>query len=116
MQHLANEIGMDIVVLPHLPPGTSKWNKIEHRLFSFITQNWRAKPLVSYQVIIDLIGATTTEAGLKVLCELDTNIYPKGIVVSDAEMEAIHIVRAEFHGEWNYTIKPHHASDEAVDS
>ena len=88
----------------------------QHRLFSFITQNWRAKPLVSYQVIIDLIGATTTEAGLKVLCELDTNIYPKGIVVSDAEMQAIHIVRAEFHGEWNYTIKPHHASDGAVDS
>src|SRR6185437_10820446 len=82
----------------HLPPGTSKWNKIEHRLFSFITQNWRAKPLVSYQVIIDLIGATTTETGLKVLCELDTNIYPKGIVVSDAEMDALNIVRAEFHG------------------
>jgi Rhodopirellula transposase DDE domain len=71
---------------------------------------------VSYQVIIDLIGATTTETGLKVLCALDTNIYPKGIVVSDAEMDAIHIVRAEFHGEWNYTIKPCHASDGAVDS
>ena len=115
LQRLANEIGIDIVV-HHLPPGTSKWNKIEHRLFSFITQNWRARPLVSYQIIIDLIGATTTETGLKVLCELDTNIYPKGIVVSDAEMDAIHIVRAEFHGEWNYTIKPHSASDGAVDS
>ena len=88
----------------------------QHRLFSFITQNWRAKPLVSYQVIIDLIGATTTQAGLKVVCELDTNIYPKGIVVSDAEMDAIHIVRAEFHGEWNYIIKPNRTSDRAVDS
>ena len=115
LQCLANEIGIDIVV-HHLPPGTSKWNKIEHRLFSFITQNWRAKPLVSYQVIIDLIGATTTETGLKVVCELDASIYSKGIVVSDAEMDAIHIVRAEFHGEWNYTIKPYHASDGAVNS
>jgi len=113
LQALANEIGIDIVV-HHLPPGTSKWNKIEHRLFSFITQNWRAKPLVSYQVIIDLIGATTTETGLKVLCELDTNTYPKGIAVSDAEMDAIQITRDEFHGEWNYTIKPYHASDGAV--
>jgi hypothetical protein len=84
LQRLANEIDIDIVV-HHLPPGTSKWNKIEHRLFSFITQNWRAKPLVSYRVIIDLIGATTTETGLKVVRELDTNTYPKGIVVSDAE-------------------------------
>jgi hypothetical protein len=100
----------------HCSAGTSKWNKIEHRLFSFMTQNWRTKPLVSYQVIIDLIGATTTETGLKVVCELDANIYPKGIVVSDAEMDAIHIVRAEFHGEGNYTIKPYHASDGAVDS
>ena len=115
LQRLANEIGVDIVV-HHLPPGTSKWNKIEHRLFSFITQNWRAKPLVSYQVIVDLISSTTTQAGLKVVCELDTNIYPKGIVVSDAEMDAIHIVRAEFHGEWNYTIKPRPSSDRAVDS
>ena len=84
-------------------------------MFSFITQNWRAKPLVSYQVIIDLIGATTTETGLKVHCELDTNPYPKGIVVSDAEMEEIQIVRAEFHGEWNYTIRPQNASNRAVD-
>ena len=92
------------------------WATRQHRLFSFITMNWRAKPLVSYQVIIDLIGATTTKTGLKIVCELDTNTYPKGIVVSDAEMDAIHIVRAEFHGEWNYTIKPYHASDGAVDS
>ena len=87
LQRLADELGIEIVV-HHLPPGTSKWNKIEHRLFSFITQNWRAKPLVSYQVIVDLIAATTTKTGLKVLCELDTNSYPKGIVVSDEEMAA----------------------------
>ena len=110
LQRLANELNIDIVV-HHLPPGTSKWNKIEHRLFSFITQNWRAKPLVSYQVIVDLISATSTETGLKVACELDTRTYPKGIIVSESEMEAIQIVRDDFHGEWNYTIKPYHASD-----
>jgi hypothetical protein len=85
---------------------STQWNKIEHRLFSFITQNWRAKPLVSYRVIVDLIAATTTKAGLKVFCELDTNSYPKGIVVSEAEMASINIKRADFHGEWNYTIAP----------
>ena len=77
--------------------------------------NWRAKPLVSYQVIIDLIGATTTETGLKVVCELDDNLYPKGVVVSDEELAAINIVRADFHGEWNYTIRPSNYSDRAVD-
>ncbi len=105
LQKLANELGLDIVV-SHLPPGTSKWNKIEHRLFSFISQNWRAKPLVSYRVIVELISATTTETGLTVRCQLDTGQYPSGIVVSDAEMAAINIQRAEFHGEWNYTISP----------
>jgi Rhodopirellula transposase DDE domain len=105
LQKLANEIGLDIVV-SHFPPGTSKWNKIEHRLFSFISQNWRAKPLVSYKVIVDLIAATTTRTGLTVHCELDQNRYPKGIVVSDAEFAAINITRADFHGEWNYTISP----------
>jgi hypothetical protein len=114
LQKLADELGIDIKV-HHLPPGTSKWNKIEHRLFSFITMNWRAKPLVSYQVIIDLIGATTTQTGLKVVCELDDNLYPKGIVVSDEELAAVNIVRADFHGEWNYTIKPSNRSDRAVD-
>ena len=89
-----------------LPPGTSKWNKIEHRLFSFISQNWRAKPLVSYRVIVELISATTTKTALTVRCTLDTGQYPSGIVVSDAEMAAINIQRAEFHGEWNYTISP----------
>ena len=114
LQKLADELGIDIKV-HHLPPGTSKWNKIEHRLFSFITMNWRAKPLVSYQVIIDLIGATTTQTGLKVVCELDDNLYPKGIVVSDEKLAAVNIVRADFHGEWNYTIKPSNRSDRAVD-
>jgi hypothetical protein len=105
LQNLANQFALDIVV-SHLPPGTSKWNKIEHRLFSFISQNWRAKPLVSYRVIVELISATTTKTGLTVRCELDTGQYPSGIVVSDAEMSAINIKRAEFHGEWNYTISP----------
>ena len=114
LQKLASQLDIDITV-HHLPPGTSKWNKIEHRLFSFITMNWRAKPLVSYQVIIDLIGATTTKTGLKVIGELDDNQYPKGIVVSDEQLAAINIVRADFRGEWNYTIKPSNRSDRAVD-
>jgi Rhodopirellula transposase DDE domain len=105
LQKLANELGLDIVV-SHLPPGTSKWNKIEHRLFSLISQNWRAKPLVSYRVIVELISATTTKTGLTVRCELDTGQYPSGIVVSDTEMAAINIKHADFHGEWNYTISP----------
>ena len=113
LQRLANELGIPIQV-HHLPPGTSKWNKIEHRLFSFISQNWRATPLVSYRVIVDLIAATTTGTGLKVLCELDENCYPKGIAVSDAEMDALNIHRADFHGEWNYTISPTRQADGAV--
>ena len=114
LHRLASEIGIDIMV-HHLPPGTSKWNKIEHRLFSYISQNWRAKPLVSYRVIVDLIGATTTNSGLEVHCELDTNAYPKGIAVSDAEFDAINMTRAEFHGEWNYTIHPGNRADRAVE-
>jgi len=105
LQALANELGIEISV-HHFPPGTSKWNRIEHRLFSFITMNWRAKPLVSYRIIVDLISATTTDTGLTVLCELDTNSYPTGIVVTDEEMRAIDILRDNFHGEWNYTIRP----------
>ena len=105
LQSLASETGLEIMV-SHLPPGTSKWNKIEHRLFSFISQNWRARPLVSYRVIVQLIAATTTSTGLKVDCDLDTNTYAKGIVVSDAEMAAINLTRADFHGDWNYTISP----------
>jgi hypothetical protein len=88
-------------MVSHLSPGTRKWNKIEHRLFSFISQNWRAKPLVSYRVIVELISATTTKNGLTVHCELDTGQYPSGIVVSDADMAAINIKRAQFHGESN---------------
>ena len=115
LQKLANELGIDIDV-HHLPPGTSKWNKIEHRLFSFITMNWRAKPLVSYRVIVDLISATTTDTGLTVRCELDTNTYPKGITVSDEEMAKLNIMRDEFHGEWNYTLRPCNKSGRAVNS
>jgi hypothetical protein len=107
LQTLANELDIAITVC-HLPPGTSKWNKIEHRLFSFITQNWRARPLVSYQTIVQLIAATTTDTGLKVQCEIDPNTYPAGVKVTDAEMDAINIQRHEFHGDWNYTIRPHH--------
>lgn len=107
LQKLANELALDIEV-HHLPPGTSKWNQIEHRLFSFISMNWRARPLISYRVIIDLIGATRTETGLTVRCELDRARYPKGIAVSDAEFAAINITRDAFHGEWNYTIHPQH--------
>jgi len=105
LQALADELGIPITVC-HLPPGTSKWNKIEHRLFSFITQNWRGRPLVSYQTIVQLIAATTTDAGLKVQAEIDTNSYPAGIKVTDAEMDEINIRRHDFHGEWNYTISP----------
>jgi hypothetical protein len=105
LQGLADELGIEIAV-HHLPPGTSKWNKIEHRLFSFISMNWKAQPLVSYRVIVDLIGATTTTTGLTVRCELDPNTYQKGIVVSDQEMESLNITRNAFHGEWNYTIHP----------
>ena len=105
LQCLATELGIDIVVR-HLPPGTSKWNKIEHRLFSFITMNWKAEPLVSYRVIVDLIAATTTNTGLTVRCELDSTLYTKGTVVSDRAMDSLNITRDAFHGEWNYTIHP----------
>jgi Rhodopirellula transposase DDE domain len=105
LQKLANETGLAIAV-SHLPPGTSKWNKIEHRLFSYISQNWRGKPLVSHEVIVNLIASTTTRTGLTVHCALDTNTYPKGIKVTDDELNQLNLVRDEFHGEWNYTIKP----------
>jgi hypothetical protein len=106
LQRLADETGLTIAVC-HFPPGTSKWNKIEHRLFSFITQNWRAKPLVSYAVILDLIAATTTAAGLAVASYLDTDPYPAGVKITDAQMATIQLQRDAFHGEWNYTIAPH---------
>jgi transposase len=105
LQKLADETGLEISVC-HLPPGTSKWNKIEHRLFSFISQNWRGKPLVSHQVIVNLIAATTTKTGLRVRAEIDPAKYPKGVKVSKREVAAIRLERDTFHGEWNYTILP----------
>jgi hypothetical protein len=105
LQKLSNEIGLALTVC-HYPPGTSKWNKIEHRLFSHVTMNWRGRPLVSYEVIVALIAATTTKTGLTVRCKLDKNKYPKGVKISDSEMRAINIEHHEFHGEWNYTILP----------
>lgn len=102
---LATHIGMPIHVC-HFPPGTSKWNKIEHRMFCHITQNWRGRPLVSHDVIIQLIANTTTQAGLKIRAELDRGTYPTGIEVSDAELAALKIKRALFHGDWNYTLLP----------
>lgn len=106
LQRLAKETGLSVSVC-HLPPGTSKWNKIEHRLFSFITQNWRGRPLLSHEVVVNLIAATTTRKGLQVECQLDTNTYEKGIQISEEEMKALHINMNAFHGEWNYTISPH---------
>jgi hypothetical protein len=105
LQKLANELAIPIRVR-HFPPGTSKWNKIEHRLFSYVSLNWRGKPLESLQVIIDLIASTTTSTGLKVYARLDPGEYDKGIKVSDAELAAVNIVRDDFHSDWNYTINP----------
>jgi Rhodopirellula transposase DDE domain len=105
LQNLADTLGLPITVC-HLPPGTSKWNKIEHRLFCFITLNWRGKPLRSFKTIVQLIAATTTTAGLTVRAELDENKYPKGVKISDAKLAAIHLTRHNFHGDWNYTIAP----------
>jgi len=105
LQKLADETGLEMAVC-HLPPGTSKWNKIEHRLFSAISQNWRGKPLVSHEVMVNLIGATTTRTGLRVRAESDTNRYPTGRSVPDHVLETIHIRRDPFHGEWNYTLVP----------
>ena len=105
LSRLAKEIGLRIRV-SHFPPGTSKWNKIEHRLFSFITMNWRGRPLISHEVIVQLIASTKTRSGLKVRSEIDTNSYPKGMVVSDADFSTIEIRPDRFHGEWNYSIGP----------
>ena len=105
LQALATELNIELHVC-HFSPGTSKWNKIEHRLFSYISSNWRGQPLVSHEVIIQLISATTTMTGLKVLCQLDTNSYETGIKISDTELATVNIERDKFHGEWNYIIKP----------
>ncbi|MES0335298.1 MAG: ISAzo13 family transposase, partial [Candidatus Magnetobacterium sp. LHC-1] len=99
----ANEAGLNISVC-HFPPGTSKWNKIEHRMFSYISMNWRGRPLMSIETIVNLIAKTTTKNGLKIDAEIDNASYPIGIKVSDEELEAINLKRAEFHGEWNYFI------------
>lgn len=105
LQGLADEIGIPVRVC-HYPPGTSKWNKIEHRLFSFITMNWRGEPLISHEVMINLIANTKTKTGLSVKVELDDREYPKGIKVPDDAFATINIIRDEFHGEWNYSISP----------
>jgi len=104
LQTLADELGLDLEIC-HFPPGTSKWNKIEHRLFSFITKNWRGRPLTSYQVIVNLIAHTTTKAGLVVKAALDTSHYETGIEVTDEELARVKITPAKFHGEWNYCIR-----------
>jgi len=105
LQDFADCTGL-VVTVCHLPPGTSKWNKIEHRLFSHITHNWRGRPLLSHQTVVRLIGATTTRTGLKVRARLDRRSYATGIRISDDEMDSLSIERHEFHGEWNYTISP----------
>ena len=105
LQRLADELGIGIQVC-HFPPGTSKWNKIEHQLFSAITRNWRGRPLVDYQTIVKLISNTKTQTGLMVHCELDLNEYEKGKKITDKQLELVNIVRDEFHGDWNYTIWP----------
>ena len=105
LQQLADETGLKITVC-HFPPGTSKWNKVEHRLFAHITMNWRGRPLVSHEVVVNLIGSTTTRNGLKVKARLDTSIYPTKIKVADEDIESVNLKPHKFHGEWNYTISP----------
>jgi hypothetical protein len=102
---LARELGLEITVC-HYPPGTSKWNRIEHKMFSFISMNWRGRPLVSYRTIVELISGTTTSKGLQIKAMRDQGYYPTGVKISDAELSSLPIVRHEFHGEWNYTLKP----------
>jgi hypothetical protein len=105
LQQMANQVGVAITVC-HFPPGTSKWNKIEHRMFAYISSNWRGRPLASLAVIVNLIAATRTAAGLRVRCELDRRAYPKGQAVTDAQMATVRLAPHRFHGDWNYTIHP----------
>ena len=105
LQLFSNETGIEITV-SHYPPGTSKWNKIEHRLFSYISMNWKARPLLNVQLVVDLIASTTTTKGLRVRSKLDANKYEKGIKISENEMASLSLTRNEFHGEWNYKISP----------
>ena len=106
LQKISDEFGIKIHVC-HFPPGTSKWNKIEHRLFSRITQNWKGKPLENYDIAKNLIKSTTTETGLTVYCEVDKGTYPKSIKVSDEELDNVNLYKNHFHGDWNYIISPH---------
>ena len=106
LQYFAHETGLEVTV-SHLPPGTSKWNKIEHRMFAYITQNWRGRPLVSHEVIVNLIASTTTNTGLKIRAELDERLYRTGLKVSDDVISELQLVRDELHGQWNYTISPY---------
>jgi transposase len=106
LQQFADATGLTVTVC-HLPPGTSKWNKIEHRLFAHISMNWRGRPLISHEVVVDLIGATTTATGLRVQAELDPGAYPTKVKVSDDELATVHLTPHAFHGEWNYTVTPH---------
>jgi len=106
LQELADDLGLRLTVC-HFPPGTSKWNKIEHRMFCHITRNWRGQPLTSYAVIVQLIGNTRTKTGLTIRAELDTRPYPPKEVVTDEDLARVRLTSAKFHGEWNYTIAPH---------
>lgn len=106
LQGFADKTGI-AVEISHFPPGTSKWNKIEHRMFSQISKNWRGRPLETIEIVISLIASTTTETGLNIKCGLDRNIYQTGIKVSDEELESVNLIPNEFHGEWNYKIIPH---------
>jgi hypothetical protein len=105
LQKLADETGLAITVAHH-PPGTSKWNRIEHRMFSFISMNWRGRPLISHQVIIQLIASTKTESGLNIACDIDWGKYPKGIAIKKSVLKTLNIHHNDFHGDWNYTISP----------
>lgn len=109
LQEFSNETGLTICVC-HFPPGTSKWNKIEHRMFSHISMNWRGKPLISHEVIVKLIGNTTTKSGLKIISELDSNKYEKGIKITNKELKKVNLIKDKFHGEWNYSIAPNCSS------
>lgn len=113
LQQLADELDKSIQVC-HFPPGTSKWNKIEHKMFSYISMNWRARPLISYETVVNLIANTRNNKGLTIQAALDENVYPKGVEVSDEDFLAIRIERHDFHGDWNYTIRPRHLNKEII--
>jgi hypothetical protein len=113
LQRLTDELRLAITVC-HYPPGTSKWNKIEHRMFSFISINWRGQPLVSFETVINMISATTTKSGLKIRALLDTNDYPTGVKITDRQMKDLQVTPHELHGQWNYTITPRTGESDSV--